>query len=133
MSLKVGDALLLFNISRPQRLIELSNETQMPSRTLAENSRPNAFHLDDTAVQLHEHLCDRESESNAIPGVASGCMHAVESGEYPWQMLWRDTSTGVGDRHPEAWTNVAGHADLTTGLGVLEGVVKEDHQHAAQA
>ena len=35
----MGDALLLFNISRPRRLIELSNVTQMASRTLAENSR----------------------------------------------------------------------------------------------
>src|ERR1035441_8587868 len=35
----MGDALLLFNISRPQRLTELSNVTQMASRTLAGNSR----------------------------------------------------------------------------------------------
>src|SRR5271165_6875705 len=35
----MGDALLLFNISRPQRLTELSNMTQMASRTLAGNSR----------------------------------------------------------------------------------------------
>ena len=35
----MGDALLLFNISRPQRLTELSNVTQMASRTLAENSQ----------------------------------------------------------------------------------------------
>src|SRR5664280_1095672 len=34
----MGDALLLFNISRPQRLTELSNVTQMASRTLAGNS-----------------------------------------------------------------------------------------------
>ena len=32
-------SLLLFNISRPLRLIELSNATPMVSRTLAENSR----------------------------------------------------------------------------------------------
>src|ERR1017187_9091354 len=35
----MGDALLLFNISRPQRLTELSNVTQMASRTLAGNSQ----------------------------------------------------------------------------------------------
>ena len=38
----MGDALLLFNISRPQRLTELSNVTQMASRTLAGNSQFNA-------------------------------------------------------------------------------------------
>src|SRR5271165_6489010 len=35
----MSDALLLFNISRPQRLTELSNVTQMASRTLAGNSQ----------------------------------------------------------------------------------------------
>jgi hypothetical protein len=35
----MGVALLLFNISRPQRLTELSNVTQMASRTLAGNSQ----------------------------------------------------------------------------------------------
>jgi hypothetical protein len=35
----MGDALLLFNISRPQRLTELTNVTQMASRTLAGNSQ----------------------------------------------------------------------------------------------
>jgi hypothetical protein len=34
----MGDVILLFNTSRPQRLIELSNGTQMASRTLAEIS-----------------------------------------------------------------------------------------------
>src|ERR1035441_1367292 len=38
----MGDALLLFNISRPQRLTELSNVTQMASRTLAGNSQASA-------------------------------------------------------------------------------------------
>ena len=38
----MGDALLLFNISRPQRLIELSNVTQMASRTLAGNTHSAA-------------------------------------------------------------------------------------------
>src|ERR1035438_4109425 len=41
----MGDALLLFNISRPQRLTELSNVTQMASRTLAGNSRWSASPL----------------------------------------------------------------------------------------
>src|ERR1017187_1083807 len=35
----MGDLILLSNFSRPLRLIELSNATQMASRTLAENSR----------------------------------------------------------------------------------------------
>jgi hypothetical protein len=35
----MGNALLLFNISRPQRLIEPSSVAQMESRTPAENSR----------------------------------------------------------------------------------------------
>jgi uncharacterized protein with ParB-like and HNH nuclease domain len=35
----MGVALLLFNLSRPRRLIELSNLTQTASRTLAENTR----------------------------------------------------------------------------------------------
>src|ERR1039458_1590203 len=35
----MGDARLLFNMSRPQRLTELSNVTQMASRTLAGNSQ----------------------------------------------------------------------------------------------
>src|ERR1035437_3117717 len=35
----MGDVFLLSNLSRPHRLIELSNTTQMASRTLAENSR----------------------------------------------------------------------------------------------
>src|ERR1035441_5319445 len=34
----MGDVFLLSNLSRPHRLIELSNTTQMASRTLAENS-----------------------------------------------------------------------------------------------
>src|ERR1039458_785152 len=34
----MGDAILMSNISRPHRLIELSNVAQMASRTLAENS-----------------------------------------------------------------------------------------------
>src|ERR1017187_10145616 len=34
----MGDLILLSNFSRPLRLIELSNATQMASRTLAENS-----------------------------------------------------------------------------------------------
>lgn len=34
----MGVVLLLFNISRPRRLFELSNVTHMASRTLAENS-----------------------------------------------------------------------------------------------
>jgi hypothetical protein len=34
----MGDVILLFNTSRPQRLIELSNGTHMASRTLAEIS-----------------------------------------------------------------------------------------------
>jgi hypothetical protein len=34
----MGVVLLLFNLSRPRRLIELSNVTQTASRTLAENS-----------------------------------------------------------------------------------------------
>jgi hypothetical protein len=34
----MGVVLLLFNISRPRRLIELSNVTHRASRTLAENS-----------------------------------------------------------------------------------------------
>jgi hypothetical protein len=47
----MGVALLLFNLSRPRRLIELSNLTQTASRTLAENtplkSHPLAkYHLD---------------------------------------------------------------------------------------
>jgi hypothetical protein len=33
------DAFLLFNISRPRRLIELSKLTQTTSRTLAENTQ----------------------------------------------------------------------------------------------
>src|SRR5271157_2106948 len=43
----MGDALLLFNISRPQRLTELSNMTQMASRTLAGNSRAAAVSATD--------------------------------------------------------------------------------------
>src|ERR1035438_8152608 len=35
----MGDLILLSNLSRPLRLIELSNATQMASRTLAENTR----------------------------------------------------------------------------------------------
>jgi hypothetical protein len=35
----MGDVILLANISRPHRLLELSNAPQMASRTLAENSR----------------------------------------------------------------------------------------------
>ena len=35
----MGDVILLSNLSRPRRLIELSNATQMESRTLAEKSR----------------------------------------------------------------------------------------------
>jgi hypothetical protein len=35
----MGVALLLFNLSRPPRLIELSNLTQTASRTLAENTQ----------------------------------------------------------------------------------------------
>jgi hypothetical protein len=35
----MGVVLFRFNIRRPRRLIELSNVTQMASRTLAENSR----------------------------------------------------------------------------------------------
>ena len=35
------DVILLANISRPHRLIELSNAPQMASRTLAENSQLN--------------------------------------------------------------------------------------------
>jgi len=35
----MGDALFLFNISRPRRLTELNKISQMASRTLAENSR----------------------------------------------------------------------------------------------
>src|ERR1017187_2340829 len=34
----MGDLILLSNLSRPLRLIELSNATQMASRTLAENT-----------------------------------------------------------------------------------------------
>src|SRR5664279_4165425 len=41
----MGDALLLFNISRPQRLTELSNVTQMASRTLAGNSRSSVVEV----------------------------------------------------------------------------------------
>jgi hypothetical protein len=37
----MGVVLLLFNISRPRRLIELSKVSQTASRTLAENSRYN--------------------------------------------------------------------------------------------
>uniref|UniRef100_E6QLL7 Uncharacterized protein n=1 Tax=mine drainage metagenome TaxID=410659 RepID=E6QLL7_9ZZZZ len=37
----ISDVPLLFNISRPQRLIELSNLTHKASRTLAENSQIN--------------------------------------------------------------------------------------------
>src|ERR1035441_4227032 len=55
----MGVALLLFNISRPQRLTELSNVTQMASRTLAGNSRrielvkqtpPPAFNEKESAI-----------------------------------------------------------------------------------
>ena len=35
----MGNVILLSNISRPHRLIELSNATQIASRTLAENSQ----------------------------------------------------------------------------------------------
>ena len=42
----MGDVLLLFNTSRPQRLIELSNGTQMASRTLAEISQNIQSNLD---------------------------------------------------------------------------------------
>jgi ribosomal protein L16 Arg81 hydroxylase len=34
-----GDVIVLYNTSRPQRLVELSNETHIASRTLAESSQ----------------------------------------------------------------------------------------------
>src|SRR5271166_779618 len=55
----MGDALLLFNISRPQRLTELSNVTQMASRTLAGNSQ-----------------CSDPARTGSRPE-ASGCRHRV--------------------------------------------------------
>ena len=45
--------LLLFNISRPQRLIELSNVTQIVSRTLAENSQSS-----EVATQLDNNVAE---------------------------------------------------------------------------
>jgi hypothetical protein len=61
--------LLLFNISRPRRLIELSNVTQMASRTLAENSpliteRPRTdpyvrVYAYGGSVQIFSHFCFR--------------------------------------------------------------------------
>src|ERR1035437_1915568 len=41
----MGDVILLFNTNRPQRVIELSNETHMASRTLAESS-PRSLRMD---------------------------------------------------------------------------------------
>jgi hypothetical protein len=35
----MGDVIVLFNTSRPQRLVELSNEAHIASRTLAESSQ----------------------------------------------------------------------------------------------
>jgi hypothetical protein len=39
----MGNALLLFNLSRPRRLIELNNLTQTASRNLAENTQMIVF------------------------------------------------------------------------------------------
>src|ERR1019366_2042966 len=52
----MGDVFLLSNLSRPHRLIELSNTTQMASRTLAENSRcfNPALRTRSTALLNHE-------------------------------------------------------------------------------
>ena len=51
--------LLLFNIRRPRRLIELSNVTQMASRTLAENSRCFASTWTLRKDEVVYELCER--------------------------------------------------------------------------
>src|ERR1017187_4828531 len=50
----MGDLILLSNFSRPLRLIELSNATQMASRTLAENSQ-------NTQSRANESKCRAEA------------------------------------------------------------------------
>src|ERR1035438_7847735 len=86
----MGDALLLFNISRPQRLTELSNVTQMASRTLAGNSRwsasplhsrgltisssePNSF-----AVRIGGRFTPGSWQSKPLPRALLGTPRAVE-------------------------------------------------------
>ena len=57
----MGNALLLFIIGRPQRLIERSKVTQTASRTLPENSRMKRLPGDTTANALTQVRHDIDS------------------------------------------------------------------------
>jgi hypothetical protein len=62
----MGDALLLFNISRPRPLIELSNVAQMASRTLAENS-PNRKSI----LRTHRALTEQGRDARKSRGTGA--------------------------------------------------------------
>jgi hypothetical protein len=60
--------LLLFNIRRPRRMIELSNVTQVPSRTLAENSPFS----DGTPKMTTQFLSESQSLSRRCGAILQG-------------------------------------------------------------
>src|ERR1019366_5811578 len=59
----MGDVFLLSNLSRPHRLIELSNTTQMASRTLAENSRLKQRIV---RILVHEIVADVDENGHEV-------------------------------------------------------------------
>src|SRR5664280_311770 len=103
----MGDALLLFNISRPQRLTEFSNVTQMASRTLAGNSQSAAvqrwlkpkkrrrfhFHFTPTSSSWLNQV-ERWFGLITDKMIRRGTFHSVEELEraiYAWLASWNDT------------------------------------------
>src|SRR5271166_1652654 len=96
----MGDALLLFNISRPQRLTELSNVTQMASRTLAGNSRSITHLANYPSPSLPMISSDESKESTTcLLGYGLGDVNVLtaldwsknvyekEHGDYPHEVI----------------------------------------------